>query len=179
MYFDIINEVLKNASIPVFIKLSYYSSGLASFFNNLSKTGIAGMVLFNRFYNPDIDIDKIEITSNAVLSNPTDIFQVLRWVAIMANKVECDIAASTGAHDAEGVIKMLLAGASAVQITSAFYKNGIPYLQNILNGIEKWMQNKGYDSIEKFKGILSQEKASNSAAYSRVQFMKYYRGFNQ
>jgi len=176
-YFDIISEVKKQVNIPIFIKLSYYSSNLSLFLEQLSKTGIDGMVLFNRFYNPDIDINVLEITSGAVLSSPSDILQSLRWIAIMAERCKCDLIASTGVHDAEGLIKQLLAGAAAVQMTSSFYKNGIPYLERILKELTEWMIEKGYNSISDFKGMLSQDKVSNPAAYSRVQFMKYFRGF--
>jgi dihydroorotate dehydrogenase (fumarate) len=177
-YFKIISEVKKQVNIPVFVKLSYYSSNLSLFLQDISKTGIDGLVLFNRFYNPDIDIDTLEVTSGAILSSPSDIHQSLRWIAIMSERCECDLIASTGVHDSEGLIKQLLVGAAAVQMASSFYKNGIPYLKVMLDELKKWMNNKGYSSISEFKGILSQDKVSNPAAYSRVQFMKYFRGYN-
>jgi dihydroorotate dehydrogenase (fumarate) len=178
VYFDIIHEVQQQISIPLFVKLSYYSSNLASFLISLAKTGIDGMILFNRFYNPDIDIDTLEITSGAILSNPNDVYQSLRWIAILSDRLDCSLIASTGIHDSAGVIKQILAGASAVQIVSALYKNGLPYIKQILNGIETWMQQKKYTSLDNFRGKLSQSHASNPAVYSRVQFMKYYRGFS-
>jgi dihydroorotate dehydrogenase (fumarate) len=177
-YFNIISEVRKQIDIPVFIKLSYYSTQLAQFLHKLSKTGIDGLVLFNRFFNPDIDIDTMEVTSGAILSSPNDYYQTLRWIAIMSGRCNCDLIASTGVHDSEGVIKQLLAGASGVQMTSAFYKNGIPYVNDVINGLSAWMEKKNYHEINDFKGILSQKTVSNPAAYSRIQFMKYFRGFN-
>jgi dihydroorotate dehydrogenase (fumarate) len=177
-YFDIITEIKKQVQIPIFIKLSYYSTQLAQFLQTLSKTGINGLVLFNRFFNPDINIDNFEITNGAVLSSPTDYYQTLRWIAIMSGRCECDLIASTGIHDSESLIKQLLAGASAVQMTSAFYKNGIPYLKEVLNGLTEWMESKQYNSIAEFQGKLSQKTISNPAAYSRIQFMKYYKGFH-
>ncbi|MBN1598324.1 MAG: dihydroorotate dehydrogenase-like protein [Bacteroidales bacterium] len=177
LYFNIIENVKNLVNIPVFVKLSYYASNLASFLTEISKTGIDGLVLFNRFYNPDIDIETLQITSGAILSSPADIYQTLRWVAIMSNRVECDIIASTGIHNAEGVIKQILAGASAVQLASTLYKNGVSYIETILKEFEAWMIKKKYTSMNDFKGTLSQEKSSNPAVYSRVQFMKYFRGF--
>jgi dihydroorotate dehydrogenase (fumarate) len=176
-YFDIVSEVKKLVSIPIFVKLSYYSSNLSLFLQQLSKTGINGMVLFNRFYNPDIDIESLEITSSSILSSPSDLLQSLRWIAIMSERCDCDLIASTGVHNSEGLIKQLLAGAAAVQMVSSFYSNGIPYLEVVLKELSEWMKKKGYKSISEFKGMLSQDKVSNPAAYSRVQFMKYYRGF--
>ena len=179
VYFNIIEEVKKQISIPLFVKLSYYASSLAAFLVNISKTGIDGLILFNRFYNPDINLDTLELTNSAVLSSTSDIYQTLRWIAILAERVDCSLIASTGIHDAEGIIKQILAGAAAVQIVSTLYKNGIPHLKKLLDGLEQWMTQKNYKSLDDFRGKLSQSKASNPAVYSRVQFMKYYRGFQQ
>lgn len=176
IYFDIIREVQRQISIPIFVKLSYYSSNLAGFLKKISETGIDGLVLFNRFYNPDIDIENLEVNSGAVLSSPTDIYLSLRWIAIMAGRSKCDLIASTGIHTAEGAIKQLLAGATAVQVVSACYKNGIPYIEKMTDEIRTWMDNKKYTSLSDFKGKLSQKTTEDPAVYERVQFMKYFRG---
>jgi dihydroorotate dehydrogenase (fumarate) len=177
IYFDIIREVKKQVSIPVIVKLSYYFSNLASFFQRVSGSGINGMVLFNRFYNPDFDIESLEFTSGAVLSNPSDFYLSLRWIGILAGRVDCQLAASTGVHDDSSLIKQLLAGASAVEIASTIYRNGHGQIQTMLDGLDNWMTRKGYSTIDQFKGLLSQSKSGNPAAYERVQFMKYFRGF--
>lgn len=177
VYFDIIKAILKQVKIPVIVKISYYFSNLASFLKVVSQTGIKGLVLFNRFYNPDIDLDTFEYTSNAVLSNPSDLYHSLRWIGIMSGRVNCSLAASTGVHDGSAVIKQLIAGADAVEVTSTLYKNGIGQIEIMLNEIENWMDKKGYHSISEFKGKLSQVKSDNPAAFERVQFMKYFRGF--
>ena len=177
VYFDIIKAVQAKISIPLFVKLSYYSSSLAAFLLKIAETEVDGIILFNRFYNPDIDIDKLEITSGGVLSTPGDIYQSLRWIAILSERINTSLIASTGVHDAGGVVKQLLAGATAVQIASALYKNGIPYIAKMLDELTAWMKNKGFDTVDSFKGKLSQSKTSNPAVYSRVQFMKYFRGF--
>jgi dihydroorotate dehydrogenase (fumarate) len=177
VYFDIIREVKKQVSIPVIVKLSHYFSNLASFLQRVSRTGIKGLVLFNRFYNPDIDIESLEFTSGAVLSNPSDLYLSLRWIAILAGRLDCTLAASTGVHDGSALIKQLLAGASAVEIASTIYKNGNVQIQMMLEELENWMIHKEYTSIDQFRGLLSQSKSENPAAYERVQFMKYFRGF--
>ena len=179
VYYAIIKEVLEQVKIPVIVKLSYYFSNLAAFLHDISGTGIQGLVLFNRFYNPDIDLNTLEITSGAVLSNPSDLFLSLRWIAIMAERVQCDLAASTGVHDGKALIKQLLAGAHAVELASTVYKNGYAQIGEILKELEEWMQIKGYNAVGDFRGKLSQAKSTNPAAFERVQFMKYFRGYRK
>lgn len=176
-YFDIISETKKQVKIPIFIKLSSYSTHPALFLQKISKSGIDGMVLFNRFYNPDIDIEKLEVNSGAILSSPSDFYQSLRWIAIMAERTECDLIASTGVQNSESLIKMLLAGATATQVVSAFYLKGIPYLDLMLKGLRDWMKKMNFNSIDEFKSKLSQAKSVNPAAYSRIQFMKYFKAY--
>lgn len=177
VYFEIISEVSKQITIPVIVKLSYYFSNLATFLQKISNSGIKGLVLFNRFYNPDIDVDLLEFTSGAVLSNPSDLYLSLRWIGILSGRSGCSLAASTGIHNGTALIKQLLAGASAVEIASTVYINGADQIQLMLDELETWMANKGMKSIEQFRGMLSQSKTANPAAYERVQFMKYFRGF--
>lgn len=178
LYFDIVQEVLKQISIPVIVKISPYFSNLAATIKGLSETGLKGIVLFNRYYTPDFDIDTFEVTSANVLSHPDDMYQSLRWIAIMSEYVGCDLAATTGLFDGESVIKQILAGASAVEIVSAIYKNGAEYIKTLLGDIERWMVDKEFSSIEDFKGKMSQQKSTNPAAFQRIQFMKYFRGYN-
>jgi dihydroorotate dehydrogenase (fumarate) len=177
VYFDIIKEVLKQISIPVSIKISYYFSNLTNMVQELSATGIKGIVLFNRFYSPDINIDSMEVTSGFVLSSPSDLALSLRWVAIMSERVKCDIAASTGVHEGEDVIKQLLAGAKAVQVASTLYKNGSNQISEMVEDLTQWMAQKGFKSIEEFRGKLAQKNIKNPAAYERIQFMKSFRGY--
>jgi dihydroorotate dehydrogenase (fumarate) len=177
IYFEIIQEVLKQVSIPVSIKISYYFSNLGSMVQRLSETGIKGIVMFNRFYSPDIDIDNIKVSSGFILSSPSDLALSLRWVAIMADRVKCDIAASTGIHAGEDVVKQLLAGAKAVQVASSLYKNGSKHITNLLEELNGWMEQKKFKSIEDFRGKLAQKNIKNPAAYERIQFMKNFRGY--
>lgn len=174
VYLEIINNVKNIVKIPIAIKISYYFSNLGRAVKVLSKTGIKGIVLFNRFYSPDIDLDKMEITSTNVFSTPQELSTSLRWIGILANRVKCDLAASTGVHDGKAVVKQLLAGADAVQMVSALYQKGPEFLKEVIKEIEDWMAEKGFESIADFKGKLSQEKYVEPTLYERVQFMKYF-----
>ena len=175
-YFQIIEKVQKEVTIPISLKISYYFSNLGPMIQKLSETGIAGLVLFNRFYSPDFDIDKMEVVSSNVFSAPSDLPISLRWISIMAERVSCDLAASTGVHDGTALIKQILAGANAVQVASTLYKNGKGQIADMLNTLEAWMDKKSYSSLSDFRGKMSQAKSSNPAAYERVQFMKYFGG---
>ena len=177
-YFQIIEQVQKAVNLPIALKISYYFSNLGPMIQKLSNTGISGLVLFNRFFSPDFDIDKFEVKSSNVFSAPSDLSISLRWIAIMAARVNCDLAASTGVHDGVALIKQLLAGADAVQVASTLYENGKGRIGEMLKTLEEWMEGKGYGSLSDFKGKMSQAKSSNPAAYERVQFMKYFGGKN-
>jgi dihydroorotate dehydrogenase (fumarate) len=141
---------------------------------NLSKTGIKGLVMFNRFYTPDFDINNFSEKSSNTFSTPAEAANVLRWVAIMSGRINIDIAASTGIHDGKAVIKQLLAGATAVQIVSSIYNSGVGHLQNVLFELGNWMDTKGFNTIADFRGKLCQEVNQNPAAFERIQFMKYF-----
>jgi dihydroorotate dehydrogenase (fumarate) len=177
-YFQIIEKIQKEVTIPIALKISYYFSNLGPMIQKLSETGIGGLVLFNRFYSPDFDIDKMEVVSSNVFSAPSDLPISLRWIAIMAERVSCDLAASTGVHDGVALIKQILAGANAVQVASTVYKNGKGQIGEMLKTLEAWMEKKGFSSLSDFRGKMSQAKSSNPAAYERVQFMKYFGGIS-
>jgi dihydroorotate dehydrogenase (fumarate) len=176
VYFDIIEKVSGIISIPIAIKLSYYFSGLAKTMEMLSWTKIKSLVLFNRFFSPDIDINSFEIKSSNVFSTPADLSQSLRWVAMLSDKIDCEIASSTGVHNGEAAIKQLLAGAKVVQIASVLYKKGIKEISSILNDMESWMNEKKFKTIDDFRGRMCVKHSENSASYERVQFMKYFSG---
>ncbi|HYW94316.1 MAG TPA: dihydroorotate dehydrogenase-like protein [Bacteroidales bacterium] len=176
IYFDIIKEVTSRVKIPVALKVSYYFSDLAIALKKFSESGIGGLVLFNRFYSPDIDIDTMEITTSSVLSSASDYTNALRWIAIMHDHVSCDLAASTGVHDGKTMIKMILAGADVVQVASAFYKNGVDHAVVMLNELKTWMDSRGFSSTDDFRSMMSNHETGNPAAFQRVQFMKYFRG---
>ena len=173
-YFQIIEQVQKAVNLPIALKISYYFSNLGPMIQKLSNTGISGLVLFNRFFSPDFDIDKFEVKNSNVFSAPSDLSISLRWIAIMAQKVDCDLAASTGVHDGPALIKQLLAGAKAVQTASSLYKKGPAHIETMLDSLKEWMQKHGFNSLDDFRGRMSQEKASNPAVYERAQFMRYF-----
>jgi dihydroorotate dehydrogenase (fumarate) len=174
IYYDIIKEVRNYVNIPVSVKIGYYFSSLAQAVKKISQTGIKGIVLFNRPYNTDIDIDSIELSHGLIYSSPDEYARTLRWIAILAGHVECDLSASTGVHDHTTFIKQLLAGATTVQIASALYKNGFDVVPEILKGTIEWMAKHKFESVDGFRGKLSKAKIENPAALERVQFMKLY-----
>jgi len=174
IYFRLVEKIKQDLNIPVAIKISYYFSNLAGFVKKLSNSKIDGLVLFNRFFHPDFDIDNFTITPSNVLSHSSDLAISLRWMAIFSGRVGCDLIASTGVHDGASVIKEILAGADAVQIVSALYKNGIEFLEEILTDLRIWMEKHGFEKIDDFKGKMSQKNSPNPAEYERVQFMKYF-----
>ena len=172
-YFETINKVLQVVNIPVSIKISHYFSNLAEMVQKLALTGISGITVFNRFYMPDIDVYNQKIITAEIFSSPNDYILPLKWIGNLSGYVACDMAATSGIHNAETALKFLLAGASAIQIASVLYKEG-PYAISLMNeGISNWMDQKGYTSLADFKGSLSQS-ASSSQAWERVQFMKYF-----
>ncbi len=176
IYFDVARKIVELVNIPVALKISYYFSSLANTVMKLSWTGVKGIVLFNRFFSPDIDIENMEIKSTNVFSNPSDIAISLRWIAMLSTHVNCDLAASTGVHDGNGLIKELLAGAKAVQIASVLYKKGFGEIEQMLETLENWMERKNYSQLEDFIGKMSISEAENPASYERVQFMKHFSG---
>ncbi len=176
LYYEIYNEVKRYTNIPVSIKLGYYFSALAQSVEKLSKSGIKALVLFNRPYNPDIDINKIAFTTANIYSSETEYARTLRWMSILSGHVHCDLAAASGIHNYESVVKQLLAGATVVQLVSTLYKNKFDVIPDILNKMSAWMQAHNFNSIEDFRGKLSSKNLENPAAIERVQFMKLYAG---
>ena len=176
IYFEIIERVKKEVTIPVAIKISSYFSGLANTTLKLSWTGIKGLVLFNRFFSPDIDIDNFKVTATNVFSHPEELATSLRWVAMLSSRLHCDLAASTGVHDGASVIKQLLAGAQAVQIASVLYKKGFEQIGMMLKDLEDWMDKHSFENVSDFVGKMNIKDAENPAAYERVQFMKHFSG---
>lgn len=173
-YFNIVKKVKALVNIPVSMKISPYFSNLGNVILKLEENGADGVVMFNRFASPDIDIDKLKVTSADVLSTPPEMSNTLRWVAIMANRVKMDLAASTGVHDGEAVIKQILAGAKITQVTSAIYKHGPEYISTIINFLSDWMDDKGFHYVNQFCGKLSQAASDNPEVYERMQFMRYF-----
>jgi dihydroorotate dehydrogenase (fumarate) len=175
IYFDIIESVVKTISIPVAIKLGPFFSNLVSLVNRLSLSGVKGVVMFNRFYEPDVDIEALKVTSASVFSSAADIKNTLRWVSIVSAKVPAvHISATTGIHNAEGAIKQLLVGATTVQVCSAVYKSGPTIIRKMLEDIDFWMAGKGFSKIGDFRAALNYSSVPDPQLYERAQFMKYF-----
>ncbi len=173
-YFETIRRVLEVVTIPVTVKISHYFSNLAAMVSRLSRTGIAGITLFNRFYTPDIDIDSQQLVSASIFSDENEYLLPLRWTGIMVPQTGCPVAATTGIHTAETAVKFLLAGASAVQVASVLYKKGVDAISEINQGIAGWMDANGYQTIDQFRGTLAIQP-KHALAYERVQFMNWTR----
>ena len=172
MYFDIVSRITSKVKIPVSLKISSYFSNLGGVIRDLSFSEIKGLVLFNKFYSPDVDIDHQKIIGSDILSQNKDYKLTLRWIGMMANRVNSDLSASTGILDWQTIVKMLLVGATTVQVVSALYKEGFPIIANMILNLEKWMQDNNYTSIADFKGKLSMDNSTNLAEFERVQFMR-------
>lgn len=170
-YIEIIKEVKKYTTLPVSVKFGPLFTNPVNIIQRMDEAGADALVIFNRFYRPDINIDNETIVHNNILSGPEEMTQSLRWVSLLSDKVSCDVAANTGIHNAEGVIKQLLAGADAVQICSTLYSNGISYIDTILADLKAWMSEHNYNSINDFRGKISRDN-EHAAAFARVQFMK-------
>lgn len=175
IYFNILSAVKEKVRIPVSIKLGQNFTNLPAFVGNLYNRGAKSVVLFNRFYAPDIDTGKLEFTPADVLSSPEEIRNTLRWIGIISAVVkQVEVCASTGVHDGEAVIKQLLAGASAVQICSTIYKNGPAYIKTMLKEIENWMEKNNFEQIKDFVGRLNYQHIQDPTVFERSQFMKYF-----
>lgn len=175
---EIIQKVLAQVNIPVAVKINNSFTHMARTILDLSETGIAGLVLFNRAYTPDIDIDTFEAVQGRSFSSENAYMEPLRWVALLSDKINCSLAASTGIYTSDAVIKQILAGADVVQVVSALYEHGTEHINVLLTGIEKWMEEKGFSSLEQFKGKASSKNAGNPAVFERIQFMKHFAGIN-
>lgn len=175
LYADIVEKVVKQVQIPVSVKFSMYHTNIIKMVDLFKGKGAKGVVMFNRFYEPDFDLDKLTVTSNKIFSDTNDIRASLRWVGLVYSSVQTiDIAASTGIHNSDGVIKQLLAGAKVTQLCSTIYLNKPKVIKEILEGLEAFMNEKQFTSIKDFRGKLSYNKIENPLLYERAQFMKYF-----
>ena len=173
LYFSIVKNVREHTKLPIAVKLHHYFTDLSGFMVELSHE-VESLVLFNRFFNPDINIESMKIESADIMSSSSDLYLVQRWIGLLNGKVNSNLSASGGIHDEQGLIKCLLAGADVVQIASTIYQNGFEAIINMNKGLQSWMERKGYQSITDFKGLLSYEKIKNPSLYERAQFMKYF-----
>ncbi len=172
MYIDILKAVKKSVKIPVAMKMSPYFSSFANMAKRLDEAGADALVLFNRFYQPDIDLDKLEVVPNVTLSTSNSIRLPLRWIAILYGHVKADLAATSGVHSADDVLKMLMGGACITQMCSSLLRNGPRHITTILNNLKQWMDEREYDSVTQMRGSMSQKSVAEPAAFERANYMK-------
>lgn len=176
MYIEILENVKSLVSIPVAMKIGRNFTSLPYLLAQLDKRGLDGVVMFNRFTEPDIDLKNLKLKTTFSFSTEDEIHTLLRWVAITSDSLNCDISATTGIHTAEGIIKLILAGASTVQLASVLYKNGLSRISELLNDIEAWMVKYKMENLEQLKGRLSFSPNFDPEIYFRAQFMEKIRG---
>jgi dihydroorotate dehydrogenase (fumarate) len=172
MYLDVVREVKQSISIPVAVKLSPYFSSTANIAKRLAEAGADALVLFNRFYQPDLDIENLEVVPHLVLSNSDELRLPLRWVAILYGRVPVDLAITTGVHTHEDVLKGLMAGARVTMLTSELLQRGPKRIGEIVAEMDRWLEEREYISVAQLQGSMSQIKVTDPAAYVRANYMK-------
>ncbi|MBZ0165298.1 MAG: dihydroorotate dehydrogenase-like protein [Candidatus Omnitrophica bacterium] len=176
-YLDILAAVKAAVKIPVAVKLSPYFSNMANMAKKLDDAGADALVLFNRFYQPDIDLENLEVLPHVNLSTPQAMRLPLRWIAILHGKVGCSLAATSGIHSHLDVLKMIMVGADVTLLCSTILKNGIRHITEIRQNIENWMEEHEYESIQQMRGSLSQKNCADPQGFERAQYMKTLQSF--
>lgn len=171
-YRDIVRTVRAASKIPLAVKLSPYFSNFANMAASLDALGVDGLVLFNRFYQPDIDLEKREVTPNFTLSRPADMRLSLRWIAILFGQIRANLAATSGIFQANDVIKMIMAGADVTMLCSALMRYGIPHIQRIEMDLAAWLEQHKYSSLGEIKGLMSQQNCADPGAFERAQYVR-------
>jgi dihydroorotate dehydrogenase (fumarate) len=176
-YYALVSEVKKHIRIPVAVKLGPYFSAPANLARRLEEAGADALVLFNRFYQPDFDLEKLEVTPGLVLSTPQELLLRLHWVAILFGRIRPDLAVTGGVHNAQDVLKAMMAGARVAMMTSALLRNGINHLVEVRGSLLAWMEEHGYESIRQMQGSMSQRSVAEPAAFERANYMKVLRSY--
>ena len=175
-YLEILRAVKSVVTIPVAVKLSPFFSNMANMAKRLDQAGANGLVLFNRFYQPDINLDELEIQPNVLLSTPQALRLPLTWIGILYGRIQANLAATSGVHGPEDVIKLLMVGADVTMLCSTLLRNGISHLRSIEQGLLEWMDKHEYESVQQMKGSMSQLRCPNPSAFERAQYMKAVKG---
>ncbi len=176
-YIKLVSDIRASIKIPMAIKLAPFFTALPNFASRLVEAGADGLVLFNRFYQPDLDLENLEVVPNLVLSNSDELRLPLRWIAILYGKVKADLALTTGVHTSEDAIKAIMAGAKVAMTTSAVLKRGTPAIAQILDGMEAWMTEHEYVSVQQMRGSMSQGAVADPEAFERANYMKVLNSF--
>ncbi len=172
LHYRILERVKSSLSIPVAVKLGPFFTAFGAFARQLANRGADALVLFNRFYQFDIDIERRRVTAGNSLSSPSEMNLSLRWIALLSGRLSCDLSATTGVHTAEGAVKQILAGAGTVQLCSALYKNGPEHLGTVLGELQQWADSQNLESLDQVRGSLSREESKNPELYERLQYIK-------
>jgi dihydroorotate dehydrogenase (fumarate) len=177
-YLHILRAVKNTVSIPVALKISPFFSNMANMAKKLDDAGANALVLFNRFYQPDIDLENLEVFPNLLLSSPAAMRLPMRWIAILTGKIRADLAGTGGIHTGEDAIKILMVGANVTMFCSALLRNGIGHLKTIESEMVNWLKVKEYESVEQMIGSMSQKKVKDPSAFERAQYMKAIKNYN-
>lgn len=172
MYCDLVRNMKGTLSIPIAVKIGHNFSAIPHFCRQLDEAGADGLVLFNRFYQPDFDLDNLEVIHNLTLSSPYELLPRLHWVAVLFGHLDADLAITGGVHDAEGVLKSMMAGGKVAMMTSALLKKGIDHLSVVQRDLLAWMQEKEYESIKQMQGSMSHRSVAEPAAFERANYLK-------
>jgi len=178
VYLSTARKIRKTLTIPVSMKIGPHFSALAGMVDALGREGIDGVVLFNRFFRPDIDIETMEFTSGDIFSNPNESVIPLQWIALLYDEVATDLAASTGVHDYSAVVKNILAGARAVQVCSVLFQKGTDYIAELVSGLEQWMDGHSMEKVSDFLGLLSKTSTDKPEIWERSQYIKALTGIS-
>ena len=171
---NIVQSLKKSISIPISIKVGTYFTDLAKFMQQLSWMGIQGITMFNKSMQIDIDVETERLCNADSLTYPGELYNTLRWTAILSRKLRCNLCATTGVADGLDVAKLLLAGANAVQVASCLYRNGVDYMKTLNDQLKEWMERKGYESVDQFRGKLALKTGDKASMLMRTQFMNYF-----
>lgn len=171
-YCDLVRDVKSAIRIPLAVKVGHQFTAFANMARRLEEAGADGLVLFNRFYQPDLDLDRLEVVSSLTLSQPYELLLRLHWVAVLYGRVEADLAVTGGVHEARDVLKAMMAGANVAMMASALLKRGIPHLATVRRELAAWMDEHEYESIRQMRGSLSQRSAANPEAFERANYVK-------
>lgn len=172
MYIDTVAAVRREVTIPLAVKIGPFFSAMGNMARRLKEAGADGLVLFNRFYQPDFDLDQLEVVPHLVLSSSSEMRLPLRWVAMLYGRIDIDLAITSGVHSAEDVLKGVMAGAKVTMMTSAVLQNGIDHVRTVLDGARRWMEEREYASITQMCGSMSQQHVEDPAAFERANYMK-------
>ena len=171
-YLNIVKGVKMNVNIPIAVKMHPYFSSVAWMAEQLTNVGADGLVLFNRFYQPDINLETLEVEPNVLLSTPIELRLPLRWIAMLYGKVNADLAANSGIYNETDVIKMIMAGAKVTQMLASLLKFGIPHIKEVLTQLVYWMEVNEYESLEQMRGSMSYKNVANPSQFERANYMK-------